>query len=211
MALGGLPGGAVREGEMKGLSLRNYPVVLRELRGAETADRMASFLPADLRAALEARAIAATAWYPVAWKRALHGAGQRATGEPFLARVMGAEMTRRDLTGIYGAFVRVVSPRYVLHAGARIFGTYLRPGKFRAEELRRGFVRVHFTECRGFDQNMWMDVIGGCEATLQVAGATSVRLHVQAGGRDNDDSCTVNAWWTDEDTVTADAELGERA
>ncbi len=204
MTPAGPPGSARREGEMKGLSLRNYPVVLRALRGAESTARMASYLPADLRAALDAGGIVATAWYPVAWKRALHAAGQRATGEPFLARVMGAEMTRRDLTGIYRAFVRVVSPRYVLHAGARIFGTYLRPGRFRAEEIRRGFVRVHFTECSGFDQNMWMDVIGGCEATLQVAGATSVRLHVQTGGRDGDDSCTVNAWWTDEDSAETD-------
>jgi hypothetical protein len=209
MTPAGPPGSAIHDGEMKGLSLRNYPVVLRALRGAETTARMASYLPADLRAALDSGAIAATAWYPVAWKRALHGAGQRATGEPFLARVIGAEMTRRDLTGVYRAFVQLVSPRYALHAGARGFGKNLRPGRFRVEELRRGFMRVHFTECRGFDQNMWMDVIGGCEATLQVAGATSVRLHVQAGGRDNDDTCTLNAWWTDDDAVGH--ELDERA
>jgi hypothetical protein len=39
--------------EMKGLSLRNYPLVLAELRGAETAAKLLAELPSRLRHDLE--------------------------------------------------------------------------------------------------------------------------------------------------------------
>jgi hypothetical protein len=109
---------------------------------------------------------------------------------------MGYEMTLRDLNGIYRAFMRLASPAHVLQAGARIFSTYLRPGKYRVVEMREGFVRVEFSECYGFDPNMWLDVIGGCEAVLEAAGARSVRLHIETGGREGSSTCSAVAWWT---------------
>jgi hypothetical protein len=190
-------GGDRPESEMKGLSLRNYPVVLATMRGEHTAAKMMSLLPPELREGLASGIITATQWCPVSWKRELHRAGSRATGEPFLARAMGYEMTRRDLNGIYRAFMRLASPQHVLRAGARIFGTYLRPGKYRVADIRDGFVRVEFSECYGFDQNMWLDVSGGCEAVLEAAGAKSVRFHIESGARDAA-TCSAVAWWTDE-------------
>jgi hypothetical protein len=181
---------------MKGLSLRNYPLVLASLRGEETVQRMMSLLPVDLRDSLQKAEITATQWVPVSYKRELHRAGSRATGEPFLARTMGYEMTRRDLSGIYRAFMRLASPAHVLQGGSRIFSTYLRPGKYRVVEMRDGFVRVEFSDCYGFDQNMWLDVIGGCEAVLEAAGARSVRLHIESPVRDGISTCSAVAWWT---------------
>jgi hypothetical protein len=204
------PAGASAESEMKGLSLRSYPVVLAALRGEETSSRMMSYLPDEIADALRTGGIAASSWYPVSWKRELHRAGSRATGEPFLARLMGAEMTRRDLRGIYRIFMRIVSARYVLQAGARIFNTYLRPGQFRVDEVRNGFAQATVTGCRGFDHNMWLDVAGGCEATLEVAGAKSVRLHIIDGGRDGDTHCTAQAWWTDDVNARPSAPGGAR-
>jgi hypothetical protein len=188
------------ESEMKGLSLRNYPVVLAAMRGEDVAAKMMSLLPPELRDGLASGVITATQWCPVAWKRELHRAGSRATGEPFLARAMGYEMTRRDLNGIYRAFMRLASPQHVLQAGARIFGTYLRPGKYRVVDIRDGFVRVEFTGCYGFDQNMWLDVSGGCEAVLEAAGAKSVRFHIESGARE-EATCSAVAWWTTDDAA----------
>src|SRR5438067_1415160 len=134
---------------MKGLSLRNYPKTLASIRGEAVAAKVVASLPPELRAALEAGKILPSAWYPVAWKRELHAAGRDVTGEPRLAWTMGAEMTKRDLTGIYRAFLRIVSPRFVLSAGSRIFSTYFRPGSMRVLETRSGFVRVVFMDCGG--------------------------------------------------------------
>jgi hypothetical protein len=185
---------------MKGVSLRNYPSVLTSLRGSQVAERMMSLVANEIREALRTSAITATGWYPVSWKRELHRAGSLAAGEPHLARTMGHEMTRRDLNGIYRAFMRLVSPGTVLQAGARIFSTYLRPGKYQVAEVRDGFVRVEFSQCYGFDPNMWLDVLGGCEAVLEAAGAQAVRLRIESGGREGDSSCSAIGWWTADGT-----------
>jgi hypothetical protein len=192
------------ESEMKGLSLRNYVPTLASIRGEGVSERAMALLAPPLRDALQSGKIVPSGWYPVAWKRELHAAGRAATGEARLAWIMGEEMTRRDLTGIYRAFLRVVSPRYVLSAGSRIFSTYFRPGAMRVVETRRGFVRVAFNECIGFDRNMWQDVLGGCQATLEAAGASAVRLRLESGGGDGDSVASAVAWWAgDADSVAA--------
>ena len=191
---------------MKGLSLRNYPVTLASMRGDEVAAKMFACLSPKLRDAIHGGPIVAGGWYPVAWKRELHAAGREATGEPRLAWTMGLEMTKRDLTGIYRVFLRVVSPQYVLSAGSRIFSTYFRRGTMRVVATRRGFVNVSFVDCVGFDRNMWLDVLGGCQATLEAAGASAVRLHIDRGGGDGDSETTATAWWaTDGDSEQRDA------
>jgi hypothetical protein len=183
------------ESEIKGLSLRNFPIVLASLRGDDVVAQVLGSVSPKLRDGLQSGGILASGWYPVGWKRELHAAACKVTGEPGLARVMGAEMTKRDLQGVYRAFLRVVSPRFVLSLGSRIFSSYFRPGSMRVMESRSGFVRVAFGDCGGFDENIWRDVFGGCEATLEVAGGQFVRLHVESGGLDGDTQATVVAWW----------------
>jgi hypothetical protein len=208
-AVGGLDGTCYHSGqagmesEIKGQSLRHYPVALRALRGDEVADRVLASLSRGLREGLEKGTILTGGWYPVAYKRELHAAGTKVTGEAGLARIMGYEMTKRDLSGIYRTFVRIATPRFVLSLGARIFSTYFRPGTMRVIESRDGFVEVAFTNCAGFDANIWRDVIGGCEATLVVAGAMSVRLRFVSGGEDGDASASATAWWTKDEVVGA--------
>jgi hypothetical protein len=191
---------------MKGMSLRNYPLVLRELRGTDAERRMLQLLPIDVRDALGTGRIVASSWYPVDWKCAMHEAGRRATGEAGLARIMGHEMTRRDLQGVYRVFMRIVSPRYVLSVGARLFSSYLRPGTMTVTEVRPGYTQVEFAGCQGFSHDLWLDVAGGCEAALQGAGAANVRLRILAGGRDGDAHSTMRAWWTPTATDTLDPE-----
>jgi hypothetical protein len=194
-------------GEMKGMSLRNYPHVLEELRGVGARSRMMEFLPEELAESVRSATILSNAWYPVTWKCALHEAGRRATGEAGLARMMGAEMTRRDLQGVYRVFVRIVSPRYVMSVGARLFSSYLRPGTMRVDEVRKGFTRVSFAGCKDFSYDLWQDVAGGCEASLQVAGAANLRLRIVSGCRDGDENGVMQAWWTPGATDELDPEV----
>jgi hypothetical protein len=195
--------GSAMESEIKGQSLRHYPIALRALRGNEVADRVLASLSQELREGLTGGSILAGGWYPVAYKRELHAAGCKVTGDHGLARVMGYEMTKRDLSGIYRTFVRIATPRFVLSLGARIFSTYFRPGTMRVVETRDGFVEVAFANCIGFDANIWRDVIGGCEATLVVSGAKSVRLRFGSGGEDGDEAASATAWWTKDEVDAA--------
>lgn len=194
------------ESQVKGLSLRNYLIVLGSLRGEDVAARAMAMLPDELRLALQGGAIVPMGWYPVAWNRELHDAGRRATGEPRLARIMGNEMTKRDLVGVYRVFMRIASPQFVLAASGRIFSRYFRPGIMEVSERRRGFVLVNFKDCHGFDENMWHDVLGACEATIELAGAKSLRIHVEAGGKDGDTTMIITGWWTDEKESTPEAQ-----
>jgi len=192
------------QSEIKGQSIRNYPITLRAIRGDEVADRVIAMLSPDLRQGLELGTILAGSWYPVDYKRELHQAGSKVTGEPGFARVMGYEMTVRDLSGIYKTFVKIATPRYVLSIASRIFSTYFRPGTMRVVERRDRFVDVELTGCPGFDANIWRDVLGGCEATLIVAGARACRIRIVGGGNDGDDFARANAWWQLEDGDSAE-------
>jgi hypothetical protein len=187
------------ESEIKGLSLRNYPIVLRAMRGNDVADRVLASLSRELRDGLAMGTIIAGGWYPVGYKRELHQAGAKVTGEPGFARIISNEMTQRDLTGIYRTFVRIARPRFVLSLASRIFSTYFRPGVMRVVERRHGFVKVELSDCFGFDANMWQDVFGGCEAALELAGAKTCRIRIIDGGCDGDDSASANAWWREDD------------
>lgn len=184
--------------EIKGLSLRNYPLVLAELRGAEVVAQMLALLPEQLRHDLETDVIVPNGWYPVALKRELHQAGRRVTGEPRLSRAMGNEMTKRDLTGIYRAVIRVASPAIVVAASARIFSRYLRPGRMRVIEEGDGFARVLFENCYDFDENMWNDVFGGCEGALELTRSKVVRVRVEEGGQDGDTTTIATGSWSSE-------------
>jgi len=183
---------------MKGLSLRNYPLVLADIRGSEVAAKMMAALPAQLRNDLETGVVVPSGWYPVAWKRELHQAGRKVTGEPRLARLMGNEMTKRDLNGVYRAVIRIASPAMVISASARIFSRYLRPGRMSVIEQGEGFARVLFENCYDFDENMWNDVLGGCEAALELTGSKVVRIRLEEGGQDGDTTTIAMGSWTDE-------------
>jgi hypothetical protein len=186
-----------RAGEVKGVALRNFPEVLSKLRGADAWKRALDNLPTDLRHAFEGGGIIAGGWYPLSWYRDLHAAARRATGsEAGLAWQIGRESTRRDLAGVYKVFLRVLSPGFVLAGSSRFFGQYYRPGVMRLEESRPGFGRVTFTRCYGFNMDVWSDVFGGCEITMELAGAKGLRVRPEAGGRDGDTDSTLVAYWT---------------
>ncbi|HMI82976.1 MAG TPA: hypothetical protein VK550_02725, partial [Polyangiaceae bacterium] len=170
--------------------------VLAAVRGPDVVAKMMALLPEQLRHDLEGGKIVPSGWYPVAWKRELHQAGRRVTGEPRLARFMGNEMTKRDLNGVYRAFIRIASPAIVLEASARIFSRYLRPGTMTILEQGKGFARVFFENCHDFDENMWNDVLGGCEAALELTGSKVVRIQIEEGGGDGDSRTTATGSWT---------------
>ena len=191
-------------GEVKGIVLRNFAPVLVGLRGEGAWVKTRDALSVELREALERGSIVAGGWYPLAWYRDLHASARRATGsgDARLAWLIGRESTKRDLNSVYRGFLRVLSPRVVLSASTRFFGTYYRPGLMKLVESRDGFGRVTFTDCHGFDRDVWSDVFGGCEVTMELAGARSLRMRVELGGRDGDSNTTLIAWWASGDDAT---------
>lgn len=190
------------ECEMKGLSLLNYLRVFESLFGPSRGAELLARLPDALRGKLSDGEIVANGWYPVSLKCALHQAAFELTGDMGLARKMGYEMTKRDLSGIYAMLVRVVvCPEDVLPISARILGRYLRPVKLAIEEIKPQSVRFVFSEGAGFTRELWEDLVGGCLASLEVAGARNVHVRIEAGGQAGDQHARCLARWNEGATL----------
>jgi hypothetical protein len=188
---------AAGENQIKGLALRNFVPVVESLLGDAAAKAVLAELPAPLRTAIETNEWIASAWYPLAWYREMHHVAQRATKSgPSLARRIGHESTRRDLTGVYRIFLSILQPQTLLNASSRVFGRYYAKGKMTVPEHRQGFARVRLDGCEGFDRNVFEDVIGGSMAGLEIAGAKNLRVHVVSGGTEGYTNLEVEARWT---------------
>jgi len=181
----------------KGICFRSFLKALGRLRGERPVAATVDLLQGELRTHIKNGLILSGNWYPLAWYSALHRAAQEATGEGVeLARLIGKEATRDDLTGIYRIFLLVASPEFVISKAPLLFGTYYNTGAMQVSHIGKGRARAYWLGCRGFDRNIWSDVLGGSQAALEAAGAKDVLFTVISGGADGDESMEIEARWT---------------
>ncbi len=187
----------MHEVRTKGVSLRSFLATLERLRGRDAVDRTVALLDRDVRDALTYGQVVPSGWYPLAWHRALHDAAQRACGAgPELARRIGQEGTRADFQGVYKFVAAILSPETLLKQAPRVWRTYWDGGELEVLEARTGYARAAFRDCVGFDRNLWQNVLGGIETTLEVAGARAVSLRVISGGGERDAQMEIEARWS---------------
>lgn len=184
------------EPRAKGVNFRTFIKVLRKLRGERVAEAALDLAPDELARSFRAGLVFSGNWYPLAWYAELHRAAQRASGAgPELARTIGLEATRDDLSGIYRIFLLVVSPEFVLNKAPLLFNTYYDTGTMTVSESSRGWARARWSGCTGFDRNVWQDVVGSCQAGLEAAGAKDVTMTVMTGGGDGDAVMELESRW----------------
>jgi hypothetical protein len=181
----------------KGTGFKSCLNALRKLRGAATVESTMAQLPTEIADAIRYQRIVASGWYPVEWLRALHAGAQAATKEgASLARAIGAEAMRIDLSGIYRVLLIVVSPQAIVSKSARAFKLFYTHGEMNVLEATRGRAHAEWKGCKGFDANVWNDTLGSCEAALELCGAKNLRIRLVSGGRDGDERAEVVASWT---------------
>ena len=182
---------------VKGLSFRTNYKAFERLRGAATLERALGRMPLTLSAAFRYGEILASAWYPIAWYRAMHTALREASGAGTeLPRSLGHAGIRQDLESVYKQlFLRVLSPERLFGLSQRLFNTYYTHGAVHLVEQRSGYVRARFRGCAGFDENMWAELFGANEMLLQMAGANNVRIALLSGG-DSSVHADAEARWT---------------
>jgi hypothetical protein len=184
------------EPRAKGVNFRTFVKVLRKLRGDRIAEATLDLAPAELARNFRAGLVFSGNWYPLAWYADLHRAAQKAAGAgPELARTIGHEAVKDDLSGIYRIFLLVVSPEFVLSKAPLLFNTYYDTGTMAVSDTARGRARAKCTGCTGFDRNLWLDVQGSCQAGLEAAGARDVTINVVTGGADGDAAMEIEARW----------------
>jgi hypothetical protein len=184
------------EPRAKGVNFRTFIKMLRKLRSDRVAESTLDLAPAELARSFRAGLVFSGNWYPLSWYADLHRAAQQAAGAgPELARTIGLEAVRDDLSGIYRIFLLVVSPEFVLGKAPLLFNTYYDTGTMTVTDAARGHARAQWRGCAGFDQNLWLDVEGSCQAGLEAAGARDVAFTVLAGGGDGDATMELEARW----------------
>lgn len=181
--------------EIKGVAIRTFFEVLRERSGPGIERELRRDLPPVHRDALHDPVLAAT-WYPIGIYRELHLAAQRALkagGE--LSRQIGRDGVSRDFQGVYRLLAGALQPHWLISWAPRMYGRYFRGGTLDVLEARKGYARGEWRGCVGFDKNLWLDMIGSCEASLEACGATHVRHRLVDGGGDGDTHATVEFRW----------------
>jgi hypothetical protein len=181
----------------KGLAFRTFLNTLEAIRGKETYNAALTAMPREMVEALRYGKLIASGWYPLDWYNAMLKAIVSTSNEgDRVIREIGREAIRADLKGIYKLVFKVLSPETLYSVSSRIFSSYFDTGKAEPLEIRKGYVRIRWTGCTGFDRQTWIVVFSAGEMLLEFAGASNVRLHVISGAGPNDDHAEVHYRWT---------------
>jgi hypothetical protein len=185
------------EPQVKGNAFRTIEQCFTELCGEEARAAALKLMSEPLRNSFEQKLLLASTWYPITWYRdtfAAYREAQHAGTE--LPREIGRRGARRDMRGVYKQLLlKMVSPQALLGLSQRLFKSYFDTGLMEIREGRSGYVHATWTGCQGWDENLWAELAGSCEALLELAGAKHVRLRVIKGGRTGDSDCEMEAHW----------------
>lgn len=151
----------------------------------------------ELRNGFVYGAIVSGGWYPIDWYKQLFRAIRESSGEgKELVHEIGRQCTRDDMAGIYSMLAKLISPQSLFSLGQRVFSNYYSVGKVEVVESRTGYTLARWTECQGFDENMWTEVLGSCVQLLEIGGAEYVRARILQGGQDDSDQMEAAAHWS---------------
>lgn len=182
--------------KVKGLAFRSVANALRSLCGEPAFEAALDQVPEELARLLRYGGLVATGWYPIDWYRAWLAAARAAGGgQAELLRQIGARAVEHDLSSIHKMILGMLSPETVFRVTPRFFSQYYTHGRVEVLERRRGFQRIRWSDCREFDENMWLELVGGSYAIAEAAGAEHVRIRVTNGGGDAD-HMTIEARYT---------------
>jgi hypothetical protein len=185
------------EQSVKAIALRRLLENAERELGESAVERIIERLPEELREKVRYGAVLGGGWIPIAWLRLMHKAvREEANAGPELPRRFGRSAAKANFTTVHRAFLRVLSPEFVLSRASRIFGQYVQKGEMRIVESRPGMARAVFSGCAGYDHNIWEATIGQCEGVLELCGAKNIRMRIHSGGRDGDDHLDASAYYT---------------
>lgn len=184
--------------QSKGTNFHGFIQAAANLYPDVTQDQLLATSPAEMRQRISDGTLLTSDWYPVTWYNTLHQGLRQATGRD--AQVcwdIGYEATRMDFAegGIYRHIVRLLSPNTMFSLGQKIFGLYWKPGRLTTHKLSKKKARGHWSQCEGFTEDTWQDLLGSTVRVLQLTGAHEPTLHVVAGGRSGDPFMEAEATW----------------
>jgi hypothetical protein len=185
------------EPQVKGVAFRSVYASLGKLRGDAVQRAVLEAVSEELRHGFTYRSIVPGGWYGIALYKELLGGIRSVTGEgKDLVTEIGRQCTRDDMAGIYSVLAKLISPQSLFSLSQRVFSSYYSTGQVKMSESRTGYSHAVWNDCRGFDENMWTEVLGSCLQLLEIGGAKHVRIRVLSGGQDGTDHMEAAAHWS---------------
>lgn len=183
--------------EIKGQAFHSVLLAFDELRGPTFVSAVKAGIGGAFGEALSFGTLLPSNWYPIAWYRELFAVGSKLAPDIFnLGREAGRLSGEREIRGIYKVVFRALSTETIALQAPRFFKLFYNGGgKVEVLESGKTFARVRYSECWGFDRNVWQDLLGGAEAIFTATGARSLRLRVEEGGGDGDAHMLASIRW----------------
>ena len=185
------------EPKVKGVAFRTIDLCFERLRGGEARNRAREMMPRELADAFRYYTLLAASWYPISWYRETLRAFRASTNDgPELAREIGRLAAKHDMSGVHKQILaKIISPQALLGISQRVFNTYYDTGQFEISKSERGYLQARCSNFVGWDQNMWMELVGSCESLLEIAGARNVEMRTLAGALDGYAYASIEARW----------------
>lgn len=184
------------EPRAKGLNFRTFMKSLDRVHGYAIVARTLEGLAPEVRDPLKYGKIVPGGWYPLEWYRLLHASAQQATARgPELSRDLARSSMHDDFSGIYRLITFVIAPQTLIKKAPQIMKLYYSHGNVEIPRAQAGMARAVFTDCQGFDKNLWEDAIGSCVGVLEACRAKEVRTEIVEGGQDGDEGLVLDARW----------------
>ncbi len=185
------------EPQVKGVAFRSVYGSLGALRGAAAQRAALQAVSEGLRHGFTYRSIVPGGWYGIELYKELFRGIRSSTGEgKELVHEIGRQCTRDDMSGIYSALAKLISPQSLFSLSQRVFSSYYSMGNVMLSESRAGYSQAVWSKCQSFDENMWTEVLGSCVQLLEIGGAKHVRIRVLSGGLDGNDHMEAAAHWS---------------
>jgi uncharacterized protein (TIGR02265 family) len=180
----------------KGTTLAAVLGYTRDRHGEEGVARLAQHLRSPAAARHLQELLLRGSWYPFADFIALLEAGDAAFPDrtSFAAR-QGAYGAETDLRGVYRAFIRLATPRFLIERAGAMWSQYYNSGTLRVTEPGAG--QVHF-ELTGFGapHRLHCDaVLGWCARAAELTGAKGVQGQQISCRGDGESRCRFRLDW----------------
>ncbi|MBC7174292.1 MAG: hypothetical protein H5U40_17740 [Polyangiaceae bacterium] len=165
------------EVRVRGVAFLNLLNAARVKGGVGLGDALLDRMPSQLASAIREKAFDPNAYRPVRELRDAHTALRDITGSgPEISREYARFVLEHETPLIFRVFLRSLTPDMLLPRAQGVFRRFYDRGELRILDRSRGSAVGEFRGCVGFNESLWLDVLGGCEGALIATGARDVRI-----------------------------------
>jgi hypothetical protein len=184
------------EVRVRGVVFYNLLNALRVRHGQRVAEDVLDAMDPFVARSIRERKVDASTFYPSSEHRHMYRAACEVTGRgPEIAREFGRFTIEHNIPVLYRMCLHALTPDFAIQRAHSVYRRYFDRGAVRLLERAPRWAVVEVGDCPGFDECLWLDVLGGCEGALLTTGAREVEIGYIAGGTDSATTSRIAARW----------------